>query len=115
MKQLAKISSAKFGIGGYQDAMIGLHLQFSSGCIGVGTNDCAWDCSRIKHDKHCEWTEEERGRNYEQIMRNLSEKLNDAKVSDVADLVGIPVELEFDDESALGGTLTDWRILTEVL
>lgn len=36
-KQLGKISSASFGIGGYQDAMLGLHLMFESDGWGVGT------------------------------------------------------------------------------
>ena len=43
-------------------------------------------------------------------MRFLSKTLKEAKVSDVKDLVGVPVEIEFE-----GNSLKDWRILTEVL
>jgi hypothetical protein len=43
-------------------------------------------------------------------MRYLSKLLNEAKVSSVDKLKGIPVEVTFD-----GNMLKEWRILTEVL
>ena len=109
-KVLGKIDSAKFGIGGYQDAMIGLHLSFTMNGSGVCQSLCAWDANMIKHSEYCKWTEEDRSKEYDQIMRKISDILNDSKKSSVSDLAGVPVELEFE-----GNSLKDWRVLTEVL
>ena len=109
-KKLGKISSAKFGVGGYQDAMIGLHLSFTMEGSGVNQSKCAWDQNIIKCSEHCKWTEEDRSRDYAEIMRFVSDLLYQSKKDDVSKLVGVPVELTFD-----GMTLKDWRVLTEVL
>lgn len=109
-KKLGKIESVKFGIGGYQDAMIGLHVTLGNTGWGVGDSRCAWDAQMIECSKYCKWTEADRDKNYSDIMRYLSKLLNDAKVDSVDKLKGIPVEVTFD-----GNLLKEWRVLTEVL
>lgn len=108
--ELGKIDTVKFGLGGYQGAMIGLHFTFSFKGAGVGTSKCAWDPERIEWSKNCKWTEEDRDKQYAEIIRYLSKLLKEAKVEDVTALKGIPVEVTFEDN-----TLKSWIILTEVL
>ncbi len=109
-KKLGKIESVYFGIGGYQDAMIGIHLSFAFSGSGVCDSRCAWDAEKIKWSKNCKWTEEDRDKQYADIMRYVSELLNQAKVDRVEKLKGVPVEVTFE-----GNILKEWRILTEVL
>lgn len=110
-KHLGKISSAKFGIGGYQDAMLGLHIcfDFNEGCH-ICTTRSAWDYILIEHSNYTKWTEQSRQDQYAEIMCYLSKILNQAKVKDVNDLVDIPVEVTIKDNS-----LDSWRVLEEVL
>lgn len=110
-KMLGKIEKASFGVGGYNEAMIGLFLTLKFGdSTGCNTDKCAWDYKTIKHTKYCKWTEEDRSQQYVEIMRYLSELLSDAKVKKVDQLAGIPIEATFEDR-----TLVEFRILTEVL
>lgn len=109
-KRLGKLSDVKFGIGGYQDAMLGFSATLGDNSWGVSTTKSAWDANLIKHSEHCKWTEEDRSKQYADIMRYLSDLLHAAKVSSVSQLNGIPIEATFE-----GNTLKDWRILTEVL
>ena len=107
---LMKIESARFGIGGYQDAMLGLHLSFKTQSSGVGTSECFWSPSLISHTERCRWTEAERDAKFAQICRLVDKLLYDAKVSSVDKLVGIPVEVVCENR-----TFKSFRILTEVL
>ena len=109
-KRIGKITSARFGLGGYQDAMIGLNLTFQSDAWGVSTEKSAWDCSVVKHSEHCKWTEAARSQEYDEIVRFVSKILNESKVESVDKLVGKPVEVEFE-----GNCIKDWRILTEAI
>jgi hypothetical protein len=109
-KKLGKIQNVYFGIGGYQDAMLGLHVTLGGGSWGVGDGRFAWDAELIKHSNYSQWTEEDRDKHYAEILRYVSKLLNDAKVSSVDKLKGIPVEVTFD-----GNLLKEWRVLTEVL
>lgn len=109
-KRLGKIGSVKFGHGGYQDVCLGLHLTFEGDGWGVSTDKSTWDPEIMECGKYCKWTEVERSKQLDDIMRYLSKLLKDAKVDSVDRLVGKPVEVEFEDM-----TLKTWRILTEVL
>ena len=109
-KYLGKISNVKFGIGGYNNGELGLHLSFSFGCRGISTSKSYWDCNKVKYSEYCKWSEEDRSNGYDEIMRFLSDTLNDAKCNAVDELLNKPVELTFD-----GNLLKSWRILTEVL
>lgn len=108
--RLGKIKSATFGHGGYQDAMIGLHVDLGGDGWGVMTSKSAWDAEMISHSEHCKWTEADRSKQYDEIMRYISKLLATAKVSSVDKLKGVPVEVTFDDNM-----IKDWRILAEVL
>lgn len=111
-KLLGKIESVSFGIGGYQDAMLGIHITLSGSGWGVCTEKTAWDSTLIKCSDHAKWTENDRSRFYDEIMRFISKILNEAKVKTVSELRGIPIEAEFEEA---GMALKSWRILTEVL
>jgi hypothetical protein len=108
--ELGKIESAYFGIGGYQDAQIGLHVSLQGSGWGVCDSNCAWDAETIQWSEHCKWSEDERDARYTRIVRYISKLLKDAKVDSVDKLKGVPVEVTFD-----GMTLKSWRILAEVL
>ena len=109
-KKLGKITSVRFGLGGYQDAMLGLSVQLGDGSWGVGDFKGTWDAESIKRSEYTKWTEEDRSKGYDETMRYLSTLLKEAKVDSVDKLKGIPVEVTFD-----GMLLQEWRILTEVL
>jgi hypothetical protein len=109
-KKLGKIESVRFGLGGYQDACIGLSVTLGDGSWGVGDFKGGWDAETIKRSDSTQWTEEDRDKNYSDTMRYLSKLLKEAKVSSVDKLKGIPVEVTFD-----GNMLKEWRILKEVL
>lgn len=109
-KRLGKIEAVSFGIGGYQDAMIGLHITLTGEGWGTCTTQSAWDAELIKHTKYCNWTEEERSEQYAEIVRYLSKLFKQAKVKDVQELKGILIEATFE-----GMSLKEWRVLTEVM
>ena len=109
-KRLGKIEAVKFGLGGYQDAMLGIHVTLGNGSWGVGDSRANWDSEQIKWSEHSKWSEEDRDGWYAEIMRYVSKLLKEAKVDSVDKLKGKPVEVTFE-----GNTLKEWRILTEVL
>jgi hypothetical protein len=107
-KELGKIQSATFGLGGYQDAQIGFWLSFGGDSWGVsGSGGGAW---AMELSAHCKWTEADRQHELASAAMKLAKTLEQAKKRQVQDLVGVPVEVTFD-----GNILKDWRILTEVL
>jgi hypothetical protein len=109
-KKLGKIQNVKFGIGGSQDAMIGLHVTLGNNGWDVGDSRSAWDAEIIKWSENCKWTEDDRDKKYAELLRYLSKLLKDAKVDSIDKLKGIPVEVTFD-----GVRLKEWRVLTEIL
>lgn len=98
------------GIGGYQDAMLGIHFVFSGDGWGVCSSKEAWDPNMIECSKHAKWTEEDRSRQFDEIMRYISDLLKAAKVKTVDQLKNVPVEVEFENQ-----IIKSWRILTEVI
>jgi len=113
IKQLGKIKNVKFGIGGYQNAMIGIHFTLGGDGWGIGDTWSVWDYEIIKRSEHAKWTEQDRDMNMVDIMRKISKLLKDAKVSSVDELAGIPIEVTLDGDGF--GSLKEWRVLTEVL
>ena len=108
--RIGKIESVTFGIGGPQDACLGLHLTFSGKGWCAGTALAAWDYTLIKRSERTKWTEESRNEEFINILKRVSDTLAKAKVSSVEKLKGIPVELTFEDN-----TLREWRVLDELL
>ena len=47
-KRLGKIESVHFGLGGYQGAMLGLHVTLGTDGWGVGDSRANWDAEQIK-------------------------------------------------------------------
>ena len=86
-KKLGKIESVSFGLGGYQGAMLGLHVTLGNGSWGVGDTRANWDAEQIKWSEHTKWTEEDRDGWYAEIMRYVSSLLKDAKVDSVDKLI----------------------------
>ncbi len=109
--EIGKIQSITFGNGGYQDCMFGIS-------VGLGSDKNCWGCDDFKGawglgitvDKHTKWTEKDRDAEFAKTMRFINELLIKAKKSDVYKLVGVPVEVTFENN-----TLKSWRVLEEVL
>lgn len=106
-KKLGKIEAASFGVGGYQDCMVGLSLTFKMSGSAIGSFDGTWG---IKRDPQAKWSEDDRLKTIGAAGLNLFQLLEKIGGRDVSDLVGTPVEVEIED-----GRLKSWRILREVL
>lgn len=106
-KWLGKISSAKFGYGGYQDAMMGAWFSLSGDGLGIQDGKGMW---ASKPGVGAKWTEEDQIKEWGLMVKYVLDLMRQAKVKNFKDLVGIPVEVELD-----GNMLKSWRILTEVL
>lgn len=110
-KLLGKIASINFGLGGYQDAQLGLSITLEGKGWGTNTFIGIWDYSYIPSPTESHyWTEEDRTNKLIEVNRKISELLKEAKVSTIDKLKNIPIEAKFEC-----GILKDWRILTEVL
>lgn len=112
-KKIGKIASVRFGSGGYQDAAFGLSLDFESKKTSWGVSTFisgGWYPGVIDPDKRSKWTEEDRRKSMAELGYKIARILSAAKVSDIKELVGIPVEVTF-----VGNTLKDWRVLEEAL
>lgn len=108
-KSLGKIKSIHVGIGGYQDAQLGLSITLDSDGWGVSDFRGTWGPD-IKICEHTKWTEADRRNTYADTMAYIGELLSKAKKTRVEDLRGVPVEV-----TTNRGVLVSWRILTEVL
>lgn len=108
-KHIGKIKSVRFGHGGYQDAMIGISFDLGSDKESWGVHDF-WGMWATTRHSTCQWTEEDRTRQLGEMVMRINALLADAKVHDIADLAGIPVEVTFD-----GNILKEWRVLTEAI
>lgn len=107
-KRLGKITCVRVGLGGYQEAELGLSIEIGGDGWGVmapfvGT----WARSP---DQHCKWTAADQDAQFAKAMRTIGDLLRDAKRMEVHELVGVPVECVFEHFS-----LKSWRILKEVL
>ena len=107
---LGKIKRVHVGRCGYQDAMLGIAFELGGEGWDIGDYKAFWDASTIECSSSSEWTEADRGRKYEEVMRYISDLLDKAKVSKVSELEGMPVEVTTEDR-----VLKSWRVLTEVL
>lgn len=110
IKELGKISNISFGLGGYKDCCIGLHITFEGKGWGVSTDKDTWDKNLVSWSDSCKWTEQERLDQYAEIVCYISDLLYKAKKTDVNQLKGVPVEVTFENS-----IIKSWRILEEVL
>jgi len=107
--KIGKIQKVSFGIGGYQDAMIGIDFTLGSSGWGVCDHTGFWG-SGIEVTDNTKWTEADRDAEFSELVRYIDGLLVKAKVKTVEDLKDIPVEVTFERN-----TLKSWRILEEVL
>jgi hypothetical protein len=104
--EIGKIKSISFGHGGYQDAMIGVTFDLGGKSWGVGDFWGYWS----SWSKGCEWSKDDQIKSLGKTVLNLDKLLVDARVSNLNELEGVPVEVTIDNSS-----LVSWRILTEVI
>lgn len=95
---------------GNWDGRFGVWIDL--GQDGWGVTDCRywWWGKKTKVTERTQWTELSRSEARVQAILHLEVLCDQAKVDDVAKLVGKPVEVTFD-----GMTLKGWRLLTEVI
>lgn len=106
-KELGKIQDAEFGLGGYQDAMIGIRFSLGGDSWGVGDFWGDWSMKRSGSEQ---WTDADRTKRLGETTMRINQLLKDAKVDTVSKLKGVPIEVTFD-----GNKMVDWRVLKEVL
>lgn len=111
-KEIGKIQDIRLGVGGYQDAMLGLTVVLGSDrqCWSVTDFKGFWGPS-IQWSDDLKWTEADRRAAYADVLYFISALLADAKKDHLEKLNGVPVEVCFNSD----GKLKSWRILTEVL
>ncbi len=105
-KVLGKIVRAEFGKVNDMPFLFGLKLDF--GFDGGGVSDGGKYTVNIS--EHCKWETQSRQEAIEKLVDSIHKLLNDAKVDDVSELVGKPVEITLENS-----WFKDFRILTEVL
>lgn len=105
--ELGRIQKATFGWGGYQDVMIGLSVTLGGQSWGVADFKGMWGSKRTKS---CKWSEEDQLRELGEACLFLRDILTKAKKQTVDQLVNVPVEVTFENN-----TLKSWRVLEEVL
>lgn len=110
--KLGKITKAKLGTGGYQDAMFGFTIVISIPLgEGLGTSDYCdfkgnWTSRSERADYSVEQWHDAHGETYAWLRQIMA----DAKVDDFTKLVGIPISAQLEST-----VLKEWRVLTEVL
>jgi hypothetical protein len=106
-KSIGKITSIKFGFGGYQDVQFGITIIINTkiGCCCTGM----W-CWAHKPDEYCKWTTSDQDKRYMEIMRYVIKLMQDAKVNEIHELIGKPIEATWHNNM-----LESFRILTEAI
>lgn len=107
-QKIGVIEAISFGSGGYQNAMFGLTLlfKFPDGNI-TSFVDGGW---KGKRPQNAKWTERQREKQRALLCDKIIGVLNDAKVDNILQLRGKPVEVMLENDR-----LTGWRILTEAV
>lgn len=106
-KELGRIQSAEFGMGGYQDAQFGISFSLGGNSWGVSDFRGGWG---MKPSPNAKWTEAENTAVIGAACDWVRDILSAANKRHVSDLIGVPIEASFD-----GLKLSSWRVLTEVL
>lgn len=106
-EKLGKITAASYGFGGYQGVQFGLHISMQGD--GWGVSDF-WGFWADDPSDSAKWSKQDQIRYHGETADRVCKLLQSAKVTDVAELKGVPVEVTFIDHR-----LNDWRVLKEVL
>lgn len=105
--KLGKINKVRLGSGGYDDAMFGVSFELGGQGWGVGDFWGTWSSPPSTYAK---WTVDDQMQIWNSMVLKLKELMEKAKVNEMNKLVGIPVEITFENN-----TLKSWRVLEEVL
>lgn len=103
-KELGKIKRVDFGFGGYQEVMLGAHFVLGGSDWGVGDSWCFFSPD-LKD------ASEDALKFFGSVCVRLGTLLREAQVENLKELLGVAVEVTFEDN----GKLHSWRILKEVL
>ena len=107
IKYKGKISSIYFGLGGYKDSKLGLHICFSFGMHKfICTSDATWDYHTVQHTDTCNWKDQARLDKYSDTVINISQLLASAKVRDINSLKNKEVTITMD-----GLNLYSWELI----
>jgi len=106
-KELGRIADISFGLGGYQDVMLGVTVQLGTRSWGVADFNGTWS---FPPSEGAKWTLEDQTKQWGEMCRWVASLLEDAKKQKLSELVNVPVEVTMED-----GRLVSWRILKEVL
>lgn len=106
--KLGKITEASFGLGGYQDIMMGASFTFEGAGWAIAEFRGTW---ADPPSPQAQWTVESQTQLFADTTRWLKDILGKAKVKSLDQLVGVPVEVTIAND----GSLESWRVLTEVL
>lgn len=106
--RIGKIQEVRFGIGGYNDAQMGLTVTLGSakGSWGVMSFKGFWS----DRSPGAQWSESDQDVRFAEVVRYIRDLLRAAKVESLDQLVGKPVLVTFD-----GTDLKAWRILEEAI
>lgn len=108
-KMLGNISDVNFALNGYKDVCNGLSVALKgkhwsvADFVGLGGTG-------IKVDKYTKYSEDDRQNRFAEVMYDIDDLLHKTKKNNINELVGVPVEAEFD-----GKILVSWRVLQEVI
>lgn len=105
--KLGKITNVRFGFIPDYPFLFGIDFDFF---FGDGTGIGSGGKYTLNISKECKWTSQERKDAIEEAVDFIVKILRDAKVTNVYDLKGKPVEVTIQDN-----TFINFRILTEVL
>lgn len=104
--RLGKIENVYFGMGGYQNAMLGVTFVLSTGNIdfkGYWGSD---------PDPDAKWGKEDQINALGNVALEIGNILRNAQVDTLDQLIGMPIEVTYD---GVVGPMLNWRILHEVL
>jgi len=106
VKQLGKITSVRFGVGGYQDAMFGFGFDIDTTGGSIYDFKGSWK----SRPENAMYSENEYFEKLGSALNEIHILMQKAKVNSFDELKGKPVEVTFE-----GQKWVSWRILEEVL
>lgn len=109
-KKLGKLANVRFGNGGYDEAMFGFSCTLDMDGTACGDFRGTWTSPPTSY---AEWTVEDQRNHFADTVQFLIDIMKQAKVKEVHQLNGIPIEVTLGGLGA--GKLESWRILEEVL
>lgn len=107
MKEIGKIKGVYFGLGGYDNVMMGITFSLGGESWGIGDFWGWWSY----RSEGAQWSENDALLKFGSITVRISKLLKEANVKSVEELKNIPIEATFKSD----GSLESWRILKEVL